>query len=69
VNFEVRSDANEAENLREHTGCESGAGFRPDATGQPESGGIVLAVICWAASAQRRCYPTGRCNDGPSITC
>jgi hypothetical protein len=25
--------------------------------GQTESGGIVLAAICWAPSAQRRCYP------------
>jgi hypothetical protein len=25
--------------------------------GQTESGGIVLAAICWAPSARRRCYP------------
>ncbi len=25
--------------------------------GQAESGGIVLAAICWATSAQRRCHP------------
>ena len=25
--------------------------------GQTESGGIVLAAICWATSAQRRCHP------------
>jgi hypothetical protein len=25
--------------------------------GRTESGGIVLAAICWAASAQRRCHP------------
>ena len=25
--------------------------------GQTESGGIVLATICWAPSAQRRCHP------------
>ena len=25
--------------------------------GQTESGGIVLAAICWAASTQRRCHP------------
>ena len=25
--------------------------------GQLESGGIVLAAICWATSAQRRCHP------------
>jgi hypothetical protein len=25
--------------------------------GQTESGGIVLADICWATSAQRRCHP------------
>jgi hypothetical protein len=31
--------------------------------GQTESGGIVLAVICWSPSAQRRCDPTGRCAD------
>jgi hypothetical protein len=31
--------------------------------GRTESGGIVLAAICWAASAQRRCYPTGRCRE------
>jgi hypothetical protein len=30
--------------------------------GQTESGGIVLAVICWTPSAQRQCYPTGRCT-------
>ena len=36
--------------------------------GQPESGGIVLAVVCWAPSAQRRCYPTGRCTYRPSVT-
>jgi hypothetical protein len=35
------------------------------AIGQTESGCIVLAVICWAASAQRRCYPTGRCTFRP----
>jgi hypothetical protein len=28
-----------------------------------EFGGIVFAAICWAASAQRRCYPTGRCTS------
>jgi hypothetical protein len=33
--------------------------------GQPESGGIVLAVICWSPCAQRRCYPTGRCAYRP----
>jgi hypothetical protein len=33
--------------------------------GQTESGGVVLAVICWAPSAQRRCYPTGRCTYRP----
>ena len=27
--------------------------------GQRESGGVVLAVICWAPSAQRRCYRQG----------
>jgi hypothetical protein len=27
--------------------------------GQTESGGIVLAVVCWSPCAQRRCYPTG----------
>ena len=27
-------------------------------------GGIVLAVICWGPSAQRRCDPTGRERDG-----
>jgi len=26
--------------------------------GQTESGGIVLAAICWATSAKRRCHPT-----------
>ncbi len=36
--------------------------------GQTESGGIVLAVTCWAPSAQRRCYPTGRCAHRPSVT-
>ena len=36
--------------------------------GQTESGGIVLAVICWAPSAQRRCYPTRRCTYRPSDT-
>ena len=35
--------------------------------GQTESGGIVLAVICWAPSAQRRCHPTGRCTYRPSV--
>ena len=25
--------------------------------------GIVLAAICWAASAQRQCYPTERCTS------
>jgi hypothetical protein len=25
--------------------------------GQTESGGIVLAAICWTTSAQRRCHP------------
>jgi hypothetical protein len=35
--------------------------------GQTESGGIVLAVICWAPSAHRRCYPTGRCTYRPSV--
>jgi hypothetical protein len=25
--------------------------------GKMESGGIVLATICWAPSAQRRCHP------------
>ena len=29
--------------------------------GQTESGGIVLAAMCWSPCAQRRCYPTGRC--------
>ena len=24
---------------------------------------VVLAAICWAASAQRHCYPTGRCTS------
>ncbi len=37
--------------------------------GQRESGGVVLAVICWAPSAQRRCYPTGRCAYRLSVTC
>jgi len=36
--------------------------------GQTESGGIVLAVMCWRPSAQRRCYPTGRCAYRPSVT-
>ena len=31
--------------------------------------GTVLAVICWAASVQRRCYPTGRCTYRPSVIC
>jgi hypothetical protein len=35
--------------------------------GQTESGGIVLAVICWSPSNQRRCYPTGRCAYRPSV--
>jgi len=35
--------------------------------GQTESGGIVLAAICWAPSAQRRCYPTGCCTYRPSV--
>ena len=30
--------------------------------------GIVLAVICWSPSAQRRCHPTGRCAHRPSVT-
>jgi hypothetical protein len=37
--------------------------------GQTECGGIVLAVICWAPSAKRRCYPTGRCIYRPQVTC
>jgi len=37
--------------------------------GQAESGGILIAAVCWDASAQRRCYPTGRCTYGPSVTC
>ena len=36
--------------------------------GQTESGGIVLTVICWSPSAQRRCDPTGRCAHRPSVT-
>ncbi len=36
--------------------------------GQTESGGIVLPVICWSPSAQRRCDPTGRCAYRPSVT-
>ena len=36
--------------------------------GQTESGGRVLAVICWSPSAQRRCNPTGRCDYRPSVT-
>ena len=35
--------------------------------GQLESGGIVLAVICWSPSAQKRCNPTGRCAYRPSL--
>ena len=35
----------------------------------PIIGGKVLAVICWAPRAQRRCYPTGRCTYRPSVTC
>jgi len=31
--------------------------------------GILLAAICWAASAQRRCYATGRCIYRPSVIC
>jgi hypothetical protein len=31
--------------------------------------GLVLAVVCWAPSAQRRCYPTGRCAYRTSVTC
>jgi len=37
--------------------------------GQTESAGIVLAVICWDPSAQRRCYLTGRYTYRPSVTC
>jgi len=29
--------------------------------GHAERGRIVLAAVCWAASAQRRCYPIRRC--------
>ena len=29
---------------------------------------MVLAVICWAPRAQRRCYPTGRCTYRPLVT-
>ena len=29
---------------------------------------LALAVICWSPSAQRRCYPTGRCVYRPSVT-
>ncbi len=36
--------------------------------GQTESGGMVLAAICWAASAYRRCYPTVRCTYRLSVT-
>jgi hypothetical protein len=36
--------------------------------GQTESGSAVLAAICRAASAQRRCYPTGRCTCRLSVT-
>ena len=36
--------------------------------GQTESGGIVLADICWSPSAQRRCDPAGRCAYRPSVT-
>ena len=60
---------------------ESGSVIGPDRTvwallcvaegvpqGQTESGGIVLAVICWSLSAQRRCYPTGFCAYRPSVS-
>ena len=36
--------------------------------GQTESGGIVLDVICWSSSAQRRCDPTGLCAYRPSVS-
>jgi hypothetical protein len=39
------------------------------AKAQAESGGIVLAAKCWTASAQSRCYPTGRCSYRLSVTC
>jgi hypothetical protein len=42
---------------------------RQGVPGQTENGCMVLAVKCWAASAQRRCYPTGRCTYRPSVTC
>ncbi len=29
--------------------------------GQTESGGVILAAMCWSPSAQWRCDPTGRC--------
>jgi hypothetical protein len=32
-----------------------------------ERGGIVLAVICWAPSAQRQCHQIGRCAYRPSV--
>ena len=35
--------------------------------GQTESGGIVLAVICWSPSAQRQCGPSRRCAHRPSV--
>ena len=33
--------------------------------GQTESGAILLAAICWATNAQRRCYPTWHCAYRP----
>jgi hypothetical protein len=29
----------------------------PPPQGPTESGGIVLAAMCWGTSAQRRCHP------------
>jgi len=28
---------------------------------------LVSAASLWAAGARRRCYPTGRCPDRPSV--
>ena len=36
---------------------------------QPLSLYSARCHICWVASAQRRCYATGRCADRPSVIC
>jgi hypothetical protein len=49
--------------LTNHAPIHSSPFAGPDTSrGQTERRGIVFAVTCWALSAQRRCYSTGRCT-------